>query len=90
MYGKIFWGDGKCNIFVIKRFEDKIICFVLGLEYYYKWISDNGINISLGYLFRFVMEKGRVLDKKNGIFSDIWKIKILFNYIGNRWRRDVV
>lgn len=36
----------------------------MGLEYYYKWISDNGINISLGYLFRFVMEKGRVLDKK--------------------------
>lgn len=72
-YGKTFRGDGKCNTFVIKRSEDKIICPVLGLEHYYKWTSDNGINISLGYLFRPVTEKGRVLDKKKLEYSAIYE-----------------
>lgn len=62
MYGKILRGDGKLNIFVLKRFYDKVICFVVGFEKYYNWFKENKVDFSLGYFFRFVLELGCVLD----------------------------
>ncbi|XP_064635179.1 uncharacterized protein LOC135492564 [Lineus longissimus] len=69
--------DGKCNTFVIKRCEDKLVCPVLAIERYIQWARSFGANLSLGYLFRVVAESGRVLDKSVG-YSAMYSRFVLY------------
>lgn len=56
-------GSNKCNTFVLKRCDDKVICPVLGLESYYAFMTNHGASLKSGYLFRIITESGRVLQK---------------------------
>lgn len=55
-------GDGKSNLFIIKRCKDSLICPIFALEQYFQVSSNLGLNLSTGFLFRLVTESGRVLD----------------------------
>lgn len=55
-------GDGKSNIFIIKRCKDSLICPIFALEQYFLGSSNLGLNLATGFLFRLVTEGGRVLD----------------------------
>ncbi|CAC5414985.1 unnamed protein product [Mytilus coruscus] len=62
-FGKILrGGSNKCNTFVLKRCDDKIVCPVSGLESYYTFMKNHGISLKTGYLFRIITESGRVLE----------------------------
>ncbi|CAG2202351.1 unnamed protein product [Mytilus edulis] len=63
-FGKTLRGDkGKSNTFVIKKCDDLSICPVQGLLDYVNFCQVSTVDMSVGYLFRIVSEKGRVLDK---------------------------
>jgi hypothetical protein len=55
--------DGKCNTFIIKRCDEKLVCPVLALDRYVQGCKDFGVDLALGYLFRLAAESGRVLDQ---------------------------
>lgn len=63
IFGKIFRGNGKINIFVIKCCSNEIICLVRGLERYFVEVKWLGIDMFLGYFFRMVIELGRVINE---------------------------
>ncbi|CAC5359361.1 unnamed protein product [Mytilus coruscus] len=56
-------GSNKCNTFVLKRCDDKIVCPVSGHESYYTFMKNHEISLKSGYLFRIITESGRVLEK---------------------------
>lgn len=55
-------GDGKRNLFVLKRCVDCLICPISALEQYFTLSSRLGLNLAAGFLFRLVTEDGKVLD----------------------------
>lgn len=54
-------GSNKCNTFVLKRCDDKIVCPVSGFESY-TFMKNQGISLKTGYLFSIITESGRVLE----------------------------
>ncbi|CAC5359363.1 unnamed protein product [Mytilus coruscus] len=56
-------GSNKCNTFVLKRCDDKIVCPVSGLESYYTFMKNHEMSLKSGHLFRIITESGRVLEK---------------------------
>ncbi|CAC5408572.1 unnamed protein product [Mytilus coruscus] len=57
-------GSNKCNTFVLKRCDDKIVCPVSWLESYYTFMKNHGFSLKTGYLFRIITESGRVLENQ--------------------------
>lgn len=56
-------GSNKCNTFVLKRCDDKVVYPVSGPESYYSFMKDPGISsLKTGYLLRIITESGRVLE----------------------------
>lgn len=49
-------GDGKSNLFIIKRYKNSLICTISALEQYFVGSSKLGLNLSTGFLFRLVGE----------------------------------
>ncbi|CAC5369875.1 unnamed protein product [Mytilus coruscus] len=55
-FGKILrGGSNKCNTFVLKRCNDKIVCPFSGLESY-TFMKNHGISLKSVYLFRIITE----------------------------------
>lgn len=81
-YGKSLRGDGKCNTFVIKKCEDVAVCPVRGLDKYFKWAKEKGVDLSLGYLFRPVSDCGRVLDQQFGYTAIYERLKSYLTTLG--------
>lgn len=64
IFGKIFRGDkNRSNLFVIKRCFDFVVCLVEGLFDLVEFLMVYSVDLLKGYLFRIVVECGRVLDK---------------------------
>lgn len=75
-------GSNKCNTFVIKRCDEKIICPVFGLESYFSFMQDHCIPLFPGYLFRIITETGRILDKPVSYTSIYERLKTYLVTLG--------
>ncbi|XP_065933694.1 uncharacterized protein, partial [Magallana gigas] len=61
-FGKTLRGNKhKCHVFVIKKCRDKTVCPVIGLHTYVQGCKRMGVDLANGFLFRVVLENGRVI-----------------------------
>lgn len=73
---------GKNNFFVIKRCEDIVVCLVKGLLDYFILVKKLKVDFLKGYLFRIVLENGRVLDKNVSYFVVYERLLYYFLILG--------
>ena len=82
-FGKtLLGGSNKCNTFVIKHCDERIICPVFALESYFSFMQNHGIPLFPGYLFRVITESGRVLDKPVSFTSIYERFKTYLGTLG--------
>ena len=56
-------GKQKCRVFVVKRCKDEVVCPVEGLFKYTQGCKNMGVDITNGFIFRIVTERGRVMNQ---------------------------
>ena len=63
-FGKTLRGKKqKSHVFIVKRCKDETVCPVLGLHTYVRGCRNMGVDLANGFLFRVVLENGRVISQ---------------------------